>query len=120
AGTVELAGLSAPPNWQRARVLLAHARRMLPALRADYDVDRVALWMGHRPSLPDSLPVIGPSRRTRDVVYAFGHRHVGMTCAAKTGKTVAEFVCDERVEIDLAPFAPQRFRWALSQDSAHA
>jgi glycine/D-amino acid oxidase-like deaminating enzyme len=109
AGTVELAGLAAPPNWERARVLLRHAKRLFPALRDDYPQERLSMWMGHRPSLPDSLPVIGASRRTRDVVYAFGHGHVGMACSAKTGKTIAELVSGERPGIDIAPFDPKRF-----------
>ena len=109
AGTVELAGLAAPPRWERARILLRHAQRMFPALRSAYSEDRLSMWMGHRPSLPDSLPVIGPSRRTPDVVYAFGHGHVGMACAAKTGKTVAEVVSGELPQVDVRPFSPQRF-----------
>ena len=109
AGTVELAGLAAPPNWGRARILLRHAKRMLPALRSDYPEDRLSIWMGHRPSLPDSLPVIGRSHRTPDVVYAFGHGHVGMACAAKTGKTVAEILSGQSPQVDVEPFSPQRF-----------
>ena len=109
AGTVELAGLDAPPNWERAHVLLEHARRMFPALRDSYGPERLTMWMGHRPSLPDSLPVIGASRRTRDVVYAFGHGHIGMTCAAKTGTTVAQLISGEPPAIDIAPFDPKRF-----------
>jgi D-amino-acid dehydrogenase len=69
--------------------------------------------MGHRPSVPDSLPVIGPSRRTPDVVYAFGHGHIGMTCAAKTGKTVAELISGEPPHVDVGPFSPRRFDEAL-------
>jgi D-amino-acid dehydrogenase len=65
--------------------------------------------MGHRPSLPDSLPVLGRSRATPDVVYAFGHGHVGMTAAPMTGKIVAELVTDRPPSIDIAPFAPGRF-----------
>jgi glycine/D-amino acid oxidase-like deaminating enzyme len=110
AGTVELAGLGAPPRWQRAHVLLDHARRMFPRLRDAYPQERITTWMGHRPSLPDSLPAIGPSRKSRDVVYAFGHGHVGMACAAKTGKTVAELISGETTDVDIAPFSPQRFR----------
>jgi len=110
AGTVELAGLGAPPRWQRARALLDHARRMFPGLREEYPQERITTWMGHRPSLPDSLPVIGASRRSRDVFYAFGHGHVGMSCAAKTGKTVAELVSGETTDVDVAPFNPRRFR----------
>jgi D-amino-acid dehydrogenase len=109
AGTVELAGRDAPPNWQRARALLTHARRMFPALRQDDRHEQVTMWLGHRPSLPDSLPVIGPARRTRGVVYAFGHGHIGMTCAAKTGLAVAELISGEVPHIDLTPFSPQRF-----------
>jgi D-amino-acid dehydrogenase len=110
AGTVELAGVGAPPRWERARVLLDHARRMFPALRADDRGERITTWMGHRPSLPDSLPAIGASRRSPDVVYAFGHGHVGMACAAKTGKTVAELLSGEPTGVDIRPFSPQRFR----------
>ncbi len=109
AGTVELAGLDAPPRWQRARVLLTHARRMFPALHSAYPEERITTWMGHRPSLPDSLPVIGASRRSRDIVYAFGHGHIGMTCAAKTGVVVAELISSEPPQVDIAPFSPQRF-----------
>jgi D-amino-acid dehydrogenase len=109
AGTVELAGLAAPPNWERARILLKHAKRMFPALRSSYPEERLTQRMGHRPSLPDSLPVIGPSRATPDVVYAFGHGHVGMACSAKTGKTVAEIVSEEKPAIDAAPFSARRF-----------
>jgi D-amino-acid dehydrogenase len=109
AGTVELAGLTAPPDWRRARILLDQGRRMLPGLAAHYTEDRISVWMGHRPSLPDSLPVIGPSRATRDVIYAFGHGHVGMTAAPMTGKVVADLVAGRPPAIDITPFAPARF-----------
>ncbi len=109
AGTVELAGLKAAPNWQRAYVLLKHVRRMYPALASHYAENRLSTWMGHRPSLPNSLPVIGAARKSRDVVYAFGHGHVGMACAAKTGKTVAEIVAGETPQVDVAAFSPRRF-----------
>jgi D-amino-acid dehydrogenase len=109
AGTVELAGLAAPPDWRRARILLAQGRKMLPGLAASHPEERISLWMGHRPSLPDSLPVIGPSRVTPDVVYAFGHGHVGMTAAPMTGKVVADLVAGRPPAIDIAPFAPSRF-----------
>jgi D-amino-acid dehydrogenase len=109
AGTVELAGLDAPPNWERALLLLGHANRLFPGLRASYPEERLTLWMGHRPSLPDSLPVIGPSRGTRDVIYAFGHGHVGMAAAPMTGKVVAELVSGRPTSIELNPFRPDRF-----------
>src|SRR5215207_5372000 len=109
AGTVELAGLKAPPNWERARVLLRHVHRMFPALNESYPEERISTWMGHRPSLPDSLPAIGRSRRSPDVVYAFGHGHVGMTGAPMTGKLVAELLSGKTPSVDLTPFSPTRF-----------
>src|SRR5271166_5331821 len=109
AGTVELAGLAAPPDWRRAQILLAQGRKMLPGLPASHSEERISLWMGHRPSLPDSLPVLGRSRATPDVIYAFGHGHVGMTAAPMTGKLVADLVAGRPPSIDIAPFAPGRF-----------
>jgi D-amino-acid dehydrogenase len=109
AGTVEFAGLTASPDWRRAQILLEHGRRMLPGLAAHPSDERVSVWMGHRPSLPDSLPVLGPSRRSRDVVYAFGHGHVGMVAAPMTGKLVAELIGGRPPSIDINPFRAPRF-----------
>ena len=82
---------------------------MLPDLSASYPDERISVWMGHRPSLPDSLPVIGPSRATLDVVYAFGHGHVGMTAAPMTGKIVADLVAGRPPSIGIESFAAARF-----------
>jgi D-amino-acid dehydrogenase len=109
AGTVELAGLDAPPDWRRAQILLTQGRKMLPGLAAQHAEDQVSVWMGHRPALPDSLPVIGASRASRDVIYAFGHGHVGMTAAPMTGRIVADLVVGRSAPIDIAPFAAGRF-----------
>lgn len=109
AGTVEFAGLAAPPDWRRARILLEQGRKMLPGLAADHPEDRISVWMGHRPSLPDSLPVLGPSNSTPDVIYAFGHGHVGMTSAPMTGMVVADLAAGRPPSIDIAAFAPSRF-----------
>ena len=109
AGTVELAGLDAPPNWRRSQILLAQGRRMLPGLAKEHAEERISMWMGHRPATPDSLPVIGPSRASPDVLYAFGHGHVGMTAAPMTGKIVADLVSGRLASIDIAAFAASRF-----------
>ncbi len=109
AGTVELAGLAAPPDWRRARILLEQGRRMLPGLAAEHPEERLSLWMGHRPALPDSLPVLGRSRASPDVIYAFGHGHIGMTAAPMTGRIVADLVAGRAAAIDIAPFAAGRF-----------
>jgi D-amino-acid dehydrogenase len=109
AGTIELAGLAAPPDWRRAHILLAQGRKMLPGLAASHPEDRISVWMGHRPSLPDSLPVLGPSRASPDVIYAFGHGHVGMTAAPMTGKIIADLIAGRPPSIGIAPFAAGRF-----------
>ena len=110
AGQVELAGLEAAPNWQRAEVLLAFARKVYPGLPADLPADRVKLWMGHRPSTPDGLPCLGLASGCSDVVHAFGHGHVGLTAAAMTGKVVGDLVAGRAPPFDLAPYAAGRFR----------
>ena len=109
AGTVELAGLDAPPDWRRSQILLTQGRKMLPGLAAAHAEERLSMWMGHRPAMPDSLPVIGPSKASPDVIYAFGHGHVGMTAAPMTGKIVADLLSGRPAPIDIAPFAAKRF-----------
>jgi len=105
AGAVEFAGLAAEPNYGRADVLLGGARRLLPGL-AHGGVER---WMGHRPSLPDSKPVIGRSPKVRNAYFAFGHGHVGLTGAPATAEIVAALVAGETPAIDPRPFAADRF-----------
>lgn len=105
AGTSEWAGLEAKPNDARATALLKHARRMLPGIR----VDDVTQWMGPRPTLPDSLPVIGPSPRFPSVFFAFGHQHVGLTSGPKTGQLIADLVAGRTPNLDLRPFRIDRF-----------
>jgi D-amino-acid dehydrogenase len=109
AGTVEFAGLAAPPDWRRARVLLRHGQAMFPALPRTVSEDRVALWMGFRPSMPDSLPVIGPTRRYANAFLAFGHGHVGLIGAPMTGRAIADLIAGRPPALDLAPFGAARF-----------
>jgi D-amino-acid dehydrogenase len=106
AGTVELAGLSAPPNDRRADVLLEGAKRLFPGL----SYAGASRWMGHRPSLPDSLPVIGRSARFANAWLAFGHGHVGLTAAPTTGGLVADLIESKTPSIDPAPYSAERFR----------
>jgi len=105
AGTVEMAGLSRPPDPRRPEAILRRARRYLP----DLDLREAQTWMGFRPSMPDSLPVIGPVRRLPGLSLAFGHGHLGLSLAAVTGKLVAQAVSGETPAIDLAPFRHDRF-----------
>lgn len=106
AGSVEFAGLKPPPNYRRADVLLAKGREMFPHL----DTSRTTRWMGHRPCLPDSLPVIGRAPRIDNAWLAFGHGHVGMCGGATTGREIAHLVAGRAPQVDLAPFSPGRFR----------
>ena len=110
AGQVEIAGLKAAPNWKRAEVLRKVALRAFPGLPRDLPASRVKFWMGHRPSLPDSLPCIGPARDCPSVVLAFGHGHIGLASGAITGRLVADLISGNRPVIDPAPYSPERFR----------
>lgn len=105
-GAVELAGLELAPNHERSRALHAKATRFLRDLPA-YETGTT--WMGFRPSLPDSLPVIDHARATPRVVYAFGHGHYGLTQSAATGRLVADLVAGRAAPIDLARFSARRF-----------
>jgi D-amino-acid dehydrogenase len=105
AGSVEFAGLKAAPNYQRADVLLAKGREMFPHL----DSSRTSSWMGHRPCMPDSLPVIDRAPGMDNVWLAFGHGHIGMCTGATTGREVANLVACRTPQVDLQPFRADRF-----------
>ncbi len=104
-GAAEFAGLNAKPDYRRSDALVTLARRYLP----DLDTRGALRWMGDRPTTPDSLPVIGRSPRRSDVVYAFGHGHVGLTLGPTTGRLVADIVTGRTAPLDLSPFSIARF-----------
>lgn len=104
-GAVELGGLNAPPNFARSRILLSKARQFLPNMKVSNATD----WMGFRPSMPDSLPVIGPSPKTFRVLYAFGHGHLGLTQSAATAELIGDCVFGRKWPISDIPFSPTRF-----------
>ena len=132
AGQVELAAVSAAPDWRRAELLARFARRMFPALSGDAGAEAGAdagadagagaggiagveaasptsRWLGHRPSTPDGLPVIGPSLAHPDVLHAFGHGHVGLAAAPATAELVADLLAGRSPAIDPQPYRPGRF-----------
>jgi D-amino-acid dehydrogenase len=82
---------------------------MFPKLANDIPPSRIKTWFGHRPSMPDGRPCIGYARATRDVVYAFGHGHIGLVSSAQTGRLVAQLLSRREPEISIAPFSPERF-----------
>jgi D-amino-acid dehydrogenase len=104
AGTVELGGLTAPPSPHRIARLVAGARAVFPDLPAP---DRT--WMGLRPSVPDSLPVIGTSRGGAEVILAFGHGHIGVTLAPATARIVADLAAGRAPPAAAAACTPRRF-----------
>jgi D-amino-acid dehydrogenase len=105
-GAVEFAGLEAPPNHSRTDAIVQRLTRFLPHLQSEPAAKR---WMGFRPSIPDSLPVIGPAARDRRVIYAFGHGHYGLTQAAITSRLVTDLIEQKPIGMNLKPFMAQRF-----------
>ena len=104
AGTVEIAGLTKPANKKRIQMIENQARKLLPKLK-----DVKSTWLGFRPTLPDSLPVIGPSKINKNIIYGFGHQHIGWTLGAVTGKLINS-ICNDRVpNINIEPFSANRF-----------
>lgn len=104
AGTVELGGLTLPPSPHRIARLIEGARAIFPDLP-----EPSRDWMGFRPSIPDSVPVIGPSRAGPEVIHAYGHGHIGLTLAPVTAQIVAGLIAGKAPPMDLAPYLPSRF-----------
>ncbi|WP_417208581.1 NAD(P)/FAD-dependent oxidoreductase [Antarctobacter sp.] len=104
-GTVEMAGLETPPDWRRAKITVRRAREALPNLR----LNDTSEWMGHRPAMADTVPVISASAKTPGVYYATGHGHLGLTYAATTAKLMGQLIAGERPELDLHPYRIDRF-----------
>ena len=103
---VEFTRKDAAPDSRKWARLREHARDLgLP-----FD-DNATQWMGSRPTLPDYLPAIGRSQKQRNVCYAFGHQHLGLTLAAITGELLAAQISNEPLSVDLQPFDIDRFAW---------
>ncbi len=100
----ELAGLAAPPDYTPIRRILPLAKNMLPSL----DLDEQSAWMGYRPSMPDSLPAIGPAPRDPRVFFAFGHGHYGMTQGPATGRVIADMIAGRDPGFLADSFSPNR------------
>lgn len=104
-GAVELGGLDLPPNFARSKSMLDKAANFLPGLKTTGGVE----WMGFRPSMPDSLPVIGALPEDRSVLLAFGNGHLGLTQSAAMGRLIADIVGGKAPSIDIASCRPDRF-----------
>jgi D-amino-acid dehydrogenase len=103
-GTVEFGGLDNPLSKSRINNLVNNAKFMLDGLPQHEDE-----WLGFRPTLPDYLPIIGPSKNYKNVFYSFGHHHLGWTLGAISGKIVSDMIANENTNLDLKPYSSQRF-----------
>lgn len=104
-GTVEMAGLDAPPDYRRSKVTVRRAREALPNLTCEDFTE----WMGHRPALPDTVPILSASAKTPGLFYATGHGHLGLTYAATTARLMGELISGARPSLDLTPYRINRF-----------
>jgi len=103
-GTVEFGGLDNPLSKKRVLNLVNNAKYLFPELDKNYDE-----WLGFRPTLPDFLPVIGPSKNHKNLFYSFGHHHLGWTLGAISGKIIAGMIAEEKTNLDLSPYSSLRF-----------
>ena len=103
-GTVEFGGLNNPPSKGTIKNLINNAKYMLGDLPEHEDE-----WMGFRPSLPDFLPVIGPSKNHKNIFYSFGHHHLGWTLGPISGKIIAGMIAEENTNLNLKPYSSLRF-----------
>ncbi|QHQ36336.1 NAD(P)/FAD-dependent oxidoreductase [Algicella marina] len=105
AGILEFGGLHARPSRAPFKLLKNHARAAFPGLTWQREVE----WMGHRPALPDSIPIIGEAPAAPGVFLGLGHHHVGLTGGPRTGQLLAGLATDTKPNIDLSPYSPSRF-----------
>ena len=103
-GTVEFGGLENPLSKSRIKNLIENAKELLDGL-PDHEDE----WLGFRPTLPDFLPVIGPSKNYDNVFYSFGHHHLGWTLGAISGKIITKMISNEKTNLDLQPYSSLRF-----------
>jgi D-amino-acid dehydrogenase len=104
-GTVEMAGLDAPPDYRRSKITVKRAKEALPNLKCEDFTE----WMGHRPALPDTVPILSASARTKGLFYATGHGHLGLTYAATTARLMGELITGAKPSVDLTPYRVNRF-----------
>ncbi len=103
-GTVEFGGLKNPISKKRIEYIVKCAKELLPQLNEYQDE-----WLGFRPTLPDFLPVIGPSKKNKNIIYAFGHQHLGWTLGGITGKIVSGLIANDKTNLDLSAYSSSRF-----------
>ena len=103
-GTVEFGGLKNPPSKKRILNLVNNAKYLLPELKNHEDE-----WLGFRPTLPDFLPILGPSKNHKNLFYSFGHHHLGWTLGAISGKIISGMIAGENTNLNLSVYNSKRF-----------
>lgn len=104
-GTVEMAGLDANPDFRRSKITVKRAKEALP----NFQCQNFTEWMGHRPALPDTVPIMSASAKTKGVFYATGHGHLGLTYAATNARLMADLIIGLPPPIDMKPYRIDRF-----------
>ena len=102
---VELAGIDAAPDYRRIRVTVKKAEELVKGLRADEQ----SIWMGRRPSTPDTVPILGPARDAAGIYFATGGAHIGMTLGPVMGRINADLIAGRDPGIDLTPYNAERW-----------
>ena len=106
AGIIEFGGLDAPPSRAPFKLLEDSIRAAMPGLTWGETRE----WMGHRPATADSLPLVGPVPDVKGAFLGFGHHHIGLTSGPKTGRLLSQLIAGKRLNVDISPLAPSRFR----------
>jgi D-amino-acid dehydrogenase len=104
-GTVEMAGIDAAPDYRRSKITVKRAKEALPNLACENFTE----WMGHRPALPDTIPIMSASAKTKGLFYATGHGHLGLTLAATNARLMADLITGAKPPIDMHPYRINRY-----------
>jgi D-amino-acid dehydrogenase len=104
-GTVEMAGIDAPPDFRRSKITVKRAKEALP----DLQVKDFTEWMGHRPAFPDTVPVMSASAKHKGLYYALGHGHLGLTYAATNARLMGDLISGVTPPVDMTPYRVDRF-----------
>ena len=105
AGVVEFGGTKAGPEDGPIKMLRTHVESLFDDLK----YDNVEEWLGHRPAITDSLPMLGQVSSEQEIYTAFGHQHLGLTAGAKSGKILSDIITQNPTNLDLSPYRPDRF-----------
>ena len=105
AGTTELGGLEAKPNYRRIDILREGIKKVYPKLKWEDE----EIWMGHRPTTPDCLPVVGQSNELKDIYFAFGGQHIGLTIGPRLGRILTDLILNKKINMSLEAYQYTRF-----------